>query len=552
MKNLKCNFLFVNARKGIGILILFFVSLNNLNAQTFNKTFNLDSQNIITTSLHVINNKVYVIGFKNDSLINTLKSFVAKFDASGNLITYRYYKDSHYKHFVTNGGSYVSNNQIFLTGYLKDSASNYFVNPNINGFLLKVDTNLSLTMVWNDGDTSAGYFGSNSVIQDCDSNFYVAGNTFTKPHSQFGVIAPEKHFIVKLNRNGGVVKKKIYQIINKPHVLFKTILYHDNRVFVALSGDSNSYLSDPICHIRTINYLLELDTALNLLTVYKYSDSNAYASNSTIYYNGRYYGCGQNIFSRVYSWNGYGSIILKPSYYKFGSTYQLIKKQVHGDTVDYKGDNKIKVIPNECNLLIAGRAFNEHHGPVKDWGRNGLLTKIDSFGNIIWERQYRGLTDTVNAWPNNTEHNEFIDFDFLSDGSIIALGNTFIDDPSYSIRQMGWLMRLSPDGCLSSSDCGYETGMNELAPVVNEWEHSTNIFPNPSDQFIQLSYHGACSEKMQVEIYSALGQRMLHEEYSAAQSNKRLETAQLQNGIYFYKLYCNYREVGQGKFVVQR
>lgn len=540
----------------IKILSIVYVSLLSFSsfAQNFNKLFAIENVNNVTTGTVIIHDRIYVTGYMNDTVqwTNGLKTFIAKFDSNGNLIDYKTFRDSTYLHYGTIGAPYVINNQLYVCGYMRDTIS--YANslssfPPYHVFLLSVDTNLNARLLLNYVDSTSCYFIPSFVISLNDGKDFLLAGTNLHYHGKI-IDGHTQPFILKLD-SSGIVKSYIeYPIINRIGIYVKSVLNHDNKLFLAIAGDSTLYLGDPICHIRTINYLLELDTALNLLTVNNYSDSNAYASNSTIYYNSSYYGCGSKIVNRI-SAGSMDAIDLQPSLYKLSSTFKIQSNKLYQDTARNKGFLKIKLVPNESNLILAGDGIT-NKGNRKNFGRDGVLTKVDTFGNLLWARHYRGYTDTVNTWPYQDEYNQLIDFDFLSDGSIIALGKIFIDNVTYRIRQQGWLMRLSPDGCLSSSDCGYETGMNELAPVANEWEHSTNVYPNPSDQFIQLSYQGACSEKMQVEIYSALGQRMLHEEYSAAQSNKRLETAQLQNGIYFYKLYCNYREVGQGKFVVQR
>ena len=537
-------------RKIVLLLLLLLASAPSF-AQNFNKLFTIEGVATIPTGTVILNNRVFITGYMADTIEwgNAIKTFIAKYDEKGNLLNYKTFRDSACLHYATISAPYIINKQIYVFGYMRDTTSYSNSHPPYHAFLIRVDTNLNAKLLLNYKDSTSVYFvPSNMMVINSNKTFLLAGSN--QHYHGATVDQHSQPFILKMD-SSGIVKSYIeYPIINRIGIYVKSVLSHDNKLFLTIAGDSTLYLGDPICHIRTINYLLELDTALNLLTVNNYSDSNAYASNSTIYYNSSYYGCGSKIVNRI-SAGSMDAIDLQPSLYKLSSTFKIQSNKLYQDTARNKGFLKIKLVPNESNLILAGDGIT-NKGNRKNFGRDGVLTKVDTFGNLLWARHYRGYTDTVNPWPYNDEYNQLIDFDFLSDGSIIALGKIFIDNATYRIRQQGWLMRLSPDGCLSSSDCGYETGMNELAPVVNEWEHSTNIFPNPSDQFIQLSCQGACSEKMQVEIYSALGQRMLHEEYSAAQTNKRLETAQLQNGIYFYKLYCNYREVGQGKFVVQR
>ncbi|MCX8478630.1 MAG: T9SS type A sorting domain-containing protein [Chitinophagales bacterium] len=516
---------------------------NYLLAQNFSKTFVLDSQAVVTTAINVIDNNIYVTGYTNDSTFNSLKTFVAKFDANGNLIQYKYYRKSGIMQFVPQGNSeLIWKKNIYLTGYLIDTNSNSNYRPPFHVFLLKVDTNLNGTLLFDAKDTAVQIYSGYCLTMDATKNFYIAGVT-QKELKTIYEHHPTHPFIIKTDSNGNFVHKTIDSLFDRSNIYTNSILFHNNKLYLTVSGDSNLNITDPIYHIHTINYIYELDTACNLVTTHNYSDSNAYASQSTIFFNNRFYGCGKHIINRFSYPNGSGNAYLKPSFYKFNSNYQRLYKQTYADTTEYFGLNKIKQVPNQGNLLMVG----ERHVNSKDTsisGFYGFLVKTDTLGNTTWERNYIGS----HPIPNFLTTDEFDDFDYLSDGSIIVLGNIFIQKvaPNF-ISQQGWLLRLSPDGCLSPNDCGVETGLFDPPTASNTQALNILLYPNPSSDELSIKIKdNQIGFPIQFTVYDLVGKQI--STYELTQSQQTINISKLLPGQYFAMFSKNGKRLSLQKF----
>lgn len=524
----------------IYFLLLFLTSIQGL-AQNFNKLIMVDSTFTTNRGCVVINDKIYVVGYMNNDTqgTNCIKSYIIKFDANGNELLHTTFSNYRYNHWVILTPPIAINNKIYVSGYMRDTTNNPNSYPPFHIYLLKIDTNLSYSVIMNLADSSTAYMVAEHLNSDSKNNIYITGSN-NKLHN--GV--PERTlqpFIIKVDTSGNLLSQKYFPIINVPNVRAGDPIINNNNLFMTLYGDSLMYIgcASPVNNIRTINYLLRLDSACNLIATTNYSDSNALIA-STILYNDRFYNCGTHINRRINLFNGCGSIWGKPALFKYNDNYQRIALDTFGsDSRDEKCFLKIKKIQNESTILMVGH--NMRYDFVSGYAdRNGIITKTDTLGNLIWSHQYHGF----NA---NFAESVFLDEDFLSDGSIIACGWTMTRDGGVKIYNQGWLIRLSPDGCLSPSDCGMY--LDAPAPTIATNTQALNIllFPNPSSDELSIKIEdNQTGFPIQLTVYDLVGKQI--STYELTQSQQTINTSKLLPGQYFAVFSKNGKRLSLQKF----
>jgi hypothetical protein len=78
---------------------------------------------------------------------------------------------------------------------------------------------------------------------------------------------------------------------------------------------------------------------------------------------------------------------------------------------------------------------------------NGFTRKFSSSGDSIWQRM-----DIVTPFPVSESENRLGGIVTLPGGNMIAAGFTgFISDTT--TKYWGWLMKITPDGCVAEPDC---------------------------------------------------------------------------------------------------
>ena len=95
-------------------------------------------------------------------------------------------------------------------------------------------------------------------------------------------------------------------------------------------------------------------------------------------------------------------------------------------------------IDNEDNIIVVGHTSNSLYGQVSGNG-DALILKIDPSGNVIWGEQF-GETggDYGRDVIVDSKNNIYVVGD--------TLGGLDSDDPNYSQRWDGFIMKLSPSG----------------------------------------------------------------------------------------------------------
>jgi len=165
---------------------------------------------------------------------------------------------------------------------------------------------------------------------------------------------------------------------------------------------------------------------------------------------------------------------------------------------------------------------------------SGWFIRFDSTATPVWSR-----VDTA-FWSIQTgSTNHLYDAVELPSGSIIACGYSRTYEPAG--KGWGWLVKISPDGCVDTLSCATLQAPAHLLP-----EARVNIYPNPATSWLHIeSQDGILWDK--IELLDMSG-RVLQTLYSVAEH--RLDVSGLDAGLYVLRLTKAQRSVT--KKVVKR
>jgi hypothetical protein len=211
-----------------------------------------------------------------------------------------------------------------------------------------------------------------------------------------------------------------------------------------------------------------------------------------------------------------------------------------------------------------------------------ILYKIDSTGNIVWELEFRtrhnkGLHDLIIAengdiicvGTERSRDRELWDFDMgwiirvSSDGELLweksvidtrydfhgrgsfeaveeasngdlIIGGWIADTTSANINNLtlnSWLVRLTSEGCFFDNCDSTQiiTNVNSIDVELPEFE----IYPNPSFDFLYVQ--PLYEKKYSLSIFNVNGELIQIDQN--LRGKKRIDTSNLNKGIYFLKIY---------------
>lgn len=170
----------------------------------------------------------------------------------------------------------------------------------------------------------------------------------------------------------------------------------------------------------------------------------------------------------------------------------------------------------------------------------GFLLKIDSYGNIIWERDYYHLAF---PGPDGLQRSTswFRDIELAPDGGYIVCGMArgLIVEPQTT--QDFWLVKLDSMGCLEPG-CDTLTGIRESTFVGDE----VVVYPNPVRNYLNIEFNNYY-KGMNIRLYNPLGELVLEKPLIENLSKITLELPQ---GGYIYAVSTPNKLLKTGKLLV--
>lgn len=210
-------------------------------------------------------------------------------------------------------------------------------------------------------------------------------------------------------------------------------------------------------------------------------------------------------------------------------TLQWIKQIYPGGDLnsDIITVNEMTVAENGDILLVGNTAIwidlNLGYHPWR-----GYIARLNEEGEILWEK------NIFDRYENGNQKEGFLyDIVVMEDGSIAVTGiQDRIEGEPWADM---WVVKLSPDGCLNTPNCGdtldISTAVLEIDNVLVDYSFS----PNPSTGIFQLKLSEAIpkTEDLEIMIYNQSGQIL---NTLAFEQGITIDLTGHPDGQYFYSL----------------
>ena len=386
----------------------------------------------------------------------------------------------------------------------------------------------------------------NYLIKGNDGNFIIGGEVKTPNTINY------KTFLIKLDSLGNLIWRKEYGNNINCNMIRSLSLDTDGGYLIG-GGVGDLYTYDNVFELPQCQAaIFKTDTAGTVL--WQWQDTAHYCSmqafglqptndNGYIYTNWQ--------ATEIDTTNpgpteqyGYGG-----KYYitKIDSNRNLVYKKVFGGLQSYDEGVLLYTLKKATDgsfVAVGHRFLNDSLNNNLIIGGYGYLVKFAPNGAIIWERTYANV---INPQNFTLVMNKLYDFDFKPDGGIIACGDVF-DLTLPSQQQKAWLLSLDSYGCLSAG-C-------QLFDAVTEIEKQEGVFkayPNPANEVLYIQHlPGSVAQASQIQLFDISGKLIVNQTLAAFEVTYIVNTAQLDNGIYFLTLKNQSGVVQTEKIVVSR
>ena len=176
----------------------------------------------------------------------------------------------------------------------------------------------------------------------------------------------------------------------------------------------------------------------------------------------------------------------------------------------------------------------------------GLLFRMDRNGNLLWKRNY----------TKGSFHREGIPYHYLmslavvpADSSIILCGST--RDWRFASPIFGdwaWLLRVDKYGCLRQG-CHLRDATKDTPLSIRD---KISVYPNPAQDFCHLEWQTPTTPNSLLVLYDFTGKAVLEKNIGAGYTELDIDTQNLPNGIYIYKLLIKGKGQATGKMMIAR
>jgi len=156
-----------------------------------------------------------------------------------------------------------------------------------------------------------------------------------------------------------------------------------------------------------------------------------------------------------------------------------------------------------------------------------VLYKLNSNLDSIWRRKYELLDPEIPANYNNPAFNAgFRDIDVCPDGGFIIAGYYYLNG-----EKRIWLIKTDSLGCDGTYNCDslLNSFINELKPQ----ESQIKIYPNPTNQNLNIEYNLLANKWIAIKVYNPLGQLVFTKNNLPNSGSLQIDVSNFKEGIYF-------------------
>jgi hypothetical protein len=459
---------------------------------------------------------IVIAGTVRVDSLNQWGILFAQMDTLGNVINQKTYTD-------TTGDDYIFEKDYSL---IHTSDDGYLITGNLWdknwGFMVKLDSQGELEFLQEYPDTIEYIrnYHFKKVIELSDG-YLIAG---TKQINDY----TSKTFVLKTDLNGNQIWEKKYGNLTQSNPI-GSIQYIDENTYVIGSGNSHFPFSSPYSYAEDWvqgkifaidslgNIKWEWESELNvesLVIGLKKTDNNEYI-----------YTTGEMIIPNFYTVEGKRKVIKRDS--NFNLIWSL---DISPSSTPINSSYDIQPTPDGNYVVIGNWATPDSTAvnPLYGW-YGACMTKFTEEGEQLWTR-CDTLINTDEYIYNISFHTGFAGLTILPSGSIIVAGQVDRHDiQNQTARVIGWLFKVTPDGCLDTL-CDLSTALFEPS-ITSE---VIKVYPNPASEVLNIYFKNNQNRKDGLfRLIDINGRTVL--ELKAAQNDLeyKMPLEKYASGIYF-------------------
>jgi len=442
------------------------------------------------------------IGSKNQNCgVDSLMGLILEIDKYGRLINEKAVLkiDTSY---IYKYGFQKANGNYFIMGTLTDLVSKYDFNVT---YLCELDQNLNL--VWEKMHTIPDAYNHHALLNfliDNDSNIFIQGRADS---SLYG--CDDLLFISTITPDGDLLDFKFYEHW-KDYGNYGAFLFNfDSTGFILLgnlaSGTAGFY-----------NEWVELDLNLNIINQVTFIDFEHKVSTPI---SAKWLSNGNLLIADIATIEPITNKdlyikIMDQELNKVKDTLIYYDESIYipnNNGLDFTNENEIWVGAYEC-------MFTNFPGTE--------VFRIHIFDSELNLKGLKVFGDDRRYW--------FFDLMASSDGGCIMTG--MIPDYEGADNQDGYIIKVMPEDII--------TGAEE---ILFEFDRDVAVNPNPFNEYLILE---TVHQNLRFSLFSIDG-KMVSSEKLSSTPFFRLSTSHIQQGLYYYKVFCNNVVIQYGKLIKQ-
>lgn len=449
------------------------------------------------------------------------------YDWNGNIVKQKKLsKDSTTYYSMWYGANTFSEDCFYHFGGLDDSATTAFPN---SGDILAAKFNYEGDTIWTKRYNSGQFDTGTSGVVASNGDFIGVGVSRLPINGQIHTRA------IRYDSLGNIIWDKAYNNIYGNRTEFVTKDNNGNYYLAGYAEINNNGGSNPK-NVRAM--LLKIDSLGNQIWMkYIHGICDDYSGGVGLATDG-------NIFLAV------SKCFDQPEGNAIYAHYALIKiNSNNGDTIwhkeypiQYNGGFEqphfLRVLYNG-DVLIGGlglKVYYDNLGNPQSGADGAELIKIDSAGNMIWQRYYIYNEDDV----ENMAISYISDGKQTPDGGFILVGRT----SHFTDFDDGWIIKTDANGCI---DLSCVNGVEEL----DDEDFRLFIYPNPAEEYVSIDLP-IMYNKGTLQAYNMQGQLVKSAAITTG-GTQSFSISDMPNGIYQLVVYSsNNKLLGREKLVVAR
>ncbi|MBL7779112.1 MAG: T9SS type A sorting domain-containing protein [Chitinophagales bacterium] len=444
-----------------------------------NKTFFQDRPTMLFSGVIADADTFIVLGVVTGVPNNTAKGIVGKVDSQIQFSHYKPIGDSINADYGLFWNTLLMNTQseIVFTGYCNDSLASILVGL----YSLALDSIYTNRIFY---PNQTGGFQAYGIVESIDGGYYIVGGRSNK------VTANTDAFLLKVNSNLQQEWIKFYNQLIFDYAKSVTVLQNGNLLVGAFRNNNNQTPQ------KSNTWLLEVDTGGQFVRQWFDPNDSTYVAEGLrqTQDGGFIYGAQKKNYQSGFSSVSYNATIVKMDS-NFNKQWTFIRGG--NDLSIYTGITDIEELP-DGSFVAAGHLT--YYGT--DTALNGYVVKLDVDGNVIWERNYRGINESQTL-------NFLSDIDILPGGGLIAVGQC--QKSGATPPQVGWFLKLDSNGC-EVENCILSSPLTPEGGIKNKIQ----VWPNPASGRVQIHIENEMLSG-EIKIYDVAGSLLLQNKMEATE-----------------------------------